>query len=996
MATVAVRAVDPRTGWLVMLHIIQLSDLHLSNDVLNAPQGRQGQVLANLESALIQTKREYAAEDAEWIVVLSGDIYDSAAMNDDTVRAIFDHLLGILDRTLESPTTLLLPGNHDVRSRGVIRVGGLWPWGNVFEILQRHLQSKPQLNDRVFLYGNEAPSLLWTVPRGSRPVDLAAYDSTYLPYGLFSAGGMVRAQDLLSLLPKLDTPPTPLVLLLHHHLIPTPVADFTLVQSPIRRLLKRLASNADYEEVMQTALGAGSALSALQRLGRPILALHGHKHYPSVRLLSGGAAVVENPDAPPDLGDILLLSAGSAGLVEEYLPGHGLPMPIWPSFNHVQIDRSGVTAHIVVYPPDQDKSSKSPWARPLYSASCDDIHWKPRSFPGPQQQSYGVPTPPRLDRNESAVRIGEGASRLAAARRSLHVERTLVAGPNPRLTEYAESIDCAKDATIRPVSGAKVSEESSHEVLLNTDGSSSYEVSNALYVFADDFAAAHDKRDAPFESIELLNRYHAKETKLSVSGLLSDCHLKPEECFGSVMDLTLGIERPVPLVWASDVATITVSHCPPRHRLRVYWPVKIREGSLMVRFWRAVCRWVVAATALAPERPGFRVPRWLSLVFGLASIGAIVLTGTAYLIASGRAYPTRPAEELTNPIDPARASYLRSLAALPVVPLSPPAREGYAAQKCLVQLVHRQTRVEQQRRNLRLSMARRDWFEARLNAGEPEARKWIAAESAEIDQLGSHVEHLIGNGSSVGSSTGLLILLLGAPILAAYVIARQARRAGLTAGRRREMLVPFVLMGMSTCIGAAYVTYRENVDPLKDSFDQNSLCFFTGSFWPAHLPIAAVGLVVSGALALAWAVSGASKAPAVDLRAPHCGVRPYLEFLEGWCFSATLITGVLTAISLASLASAPTRTGKTLAWIGVSAPVFALAVVVRLILCAHMVRDRYRSAVDGLSDWKNAQPDPTEGFLGLSPWKMPAAFVVAFGIVLKLLESSGAARLFGP
>lgn len=594
-----------------MLNLIHLSDLHLRSDLLTVPAGPQGQILECLESALTQTKLELAATAGESVVVVSGDIFDSASMSVPAVGEVFDRLLGILDRALGSPMVLLLPGNHDVRFRGIIRIAGIWPRNNVVAGLRTYLRDRPQLRDRILLCGHAAPRLLWPVPRGSRPVDMVAYDSTYLPYGLFSAGGMVRAPDLLSLLPKLGKTTRPLLLVLHHHLIPTPVADFTLVQRLLRGTLKRLASNADYEEVMQTALGAGSALSGLQRLGRPVLVLHGHKHYPSVRLLAGAAAAVDSSTRSADLGDILLLSAGAAGMVQEYVPGHGAPLPIWPSFNLVRIDDAKMEAHVVVYPPNQE-GDKRTWVRPLFSATRHHTHWRPRRCPSLQLQSPVAPPAPRLERNQSVVRIDAGRAGLSA-RRSLHVERILDPGPYPRLSRYAEGIDCAKDATIRPLSGAQLSPESSSEVLLVTDGRSSFEVANALYVFADDFAAAYDKRDAPFESVELLNRYSANQATLSVCGLTTRCGRAREECFASVTDLTLGTESPFALEWTDDVATITVRDCPARYRLRVYWPLEIRQSPVLARLWRAVGRSLAAAIAFlkrrgrvlgAPARPG--------------------------------------------------------------------------------------------------------------------------------------------------------------------------------------------------------------------------------------------------------------------------------------------------------------------------------------------------------------------------------------------------------
>ena len=55
----------------------------------------------------------------------------------------------------------------------------------------------------------------------------------------------------------------------------------------VGRVLPWLVANGDREELTMTALGAGSALTTLQTLGRAVLVLHGHKHYATARLLKG-------------------------------------------------------------------------------------------------------------------------------------------------------------------------------------------------------------------------------------------------------------------------------------------------------------------------------------------------------------------------------------------------------------------------------------------------------------------------------------------------------------------------------------------------------------------------------------------------------------------------------------------------------------------------------------------------------------------------------------
>src|SRR6185295_3507046 len=137
-----------------------------------------------------------------------------------------------------------------------------------------------------------APFLAQVVPPElyRQPFWIVAFDSTYLPSGWLSAGGMLRQEDILQAAAAIGdrNPDWPVLFLLHHHLVPTPLTDVGVVQvddTPqlvrwgVQQLLPRLVSNADREEMTMTALGAGTALSTLHGFGRAVLVLHGHKHY---------------------------------------------------------------------------------------------------------------------------------------------------------------------------------------------------------------------------------------------------------------------------------------------------------------------------------------------------------------------------------------------------------------------------------------------------------------------------------------------------------------------------------------------------------------------------------------------------------------------------------------------------------------------------------------------------------------------------------------------
>src|SRR4029077_19609617 len=125
-----------------------------------------------------------------------------------------------------------------------------------------------------------------------------------------------RLEDLLMAHARLPRDGRPVLVLTHHHLIPTPLTDVSHIDSSsasrfarwvVRTVLPTLVSYGDREELTMTALGAGTALTTLHTLGRAVLLLHGHKHVPTARLVTGMS---------DGCGDVLIASAGSAGTRE--------------------------------------------------------------------------------------------------------------------------------------------------------------------------------------------------------------------------------------------------------------------------------------------------------------------------------------------------------------------------------------------------------------------------------------------------------------------------------------------------------------------------------------------------------------------------------------------------------------------------------------------------------------------------------------------------------
>jgi len=286
-----------------MVLLFHLSDLHI--DAASTGQ----RVLFDV---LVETlRREKAACDAtQTALVITGDVFDSSTARPRVAIPVFLDLHARIAAALGcAAPTIVLPGNHDRRWRGLVGPHRT----ALFDALRQSVD--PQ---SIYVAGCRAPFLAEVVPRAFHglPADVVAYDSTYLPHGWVSAGGTIRQQDLLQAHSELDEDRTarPLLFLVHHHLIPTPLTDVSFIDSTgsmpravrwlLGKVLPTIVSNADREELTMTALGAGTALSTLHTFGRAVLLLHGHKHFPTARLLRG---LVE------ESGDVLVASAGIGG-----------------------------------------------------------------------------------------------------------------------------------------------------------------------------------------------------------------------------------------------------------------------------------------------------------------------------------------------------------------------------------------------------------------------------------------------------------------------------------------------------------------------------------------------------------------------------------------------------------------------------------------------------------------------------------------------------------
>jgi 3',5'-cyclic AMP phosphodiesterase CpdA len=551
--------------------LLHLSDLHLRGS-----DPGQALVLDKLVDAL-RAERDSAGARAV-SVVITGDIFDSAGEAPRLLTSFFDLHARILDALGAETPTVVLPGNHDRRWLGFVGPHRTQP----FRALARAAQGR-----RIFVAGTQSPILAEIVPEALHglPAHVVAYDSTYLPDGLIGAGGTLRLEDLLQVHAQLPDDDRPLVVLMHHHLIPTPVTDVSgldhthaprIARWLLRVAVPALVSHGDREELTMTALGAGTALSTLHAFGRPVLLLHGHKHVPTARLLRGMTS---------GCGDLLLASAGTAARRERV---HAARDPeaarLWPSFNVIELQADvGVSGRSLPAAADvvriesvsffPKRSSRPSIRRLLAHVRREGPKWELESG------TFRVEDPaPRVRRDEA--RFVLSPSTANTARWDFFCERTVELVPGARLRRYVEFVPSGNPEPSR----ARRTRRAGRRVELRTAGTTAYAGPAALCRTREEASRSYGA-DAAFESVSLLCRYGAQRATLS----LSKDHLTQVEPFASVTDLTTGRERPVRIVSAATDWMASAENCAPRSLLRIYWALPASDDPPSHR-WNAPFR----------------------------------------------------------------------------------------------------------------------------------------------------------------------------------------------------------------------------------------------------------------------------------------------------------------------------------------------------------------------------------------------------------------------
>jgi metallophosphoesterase superfamily enzyme len=544
------RAVIVRPRVTTVLH---LSDLHLlSGD----PDGEP--IRDSLLGALAEERRLRGPVD---LVVITGDLFDSGDVPTARAVAAWSALHEAMQRVLGAPPTVLVPGNHDRRRMGL--------FGPHSEDLFRALGQSA--GRELFVHGNRAPFLAAEVPRSlhRQPLDVVAYDSTQVVHGHLSAGGVVRSEDILEVAAGLPDEIAPLLFLLHHHLVPTPLTDVGPIEArrlgPVARwllhdALPKLVSHADREELTMTALGAGTALSTLHELGRPVVVLHGHKHVATARKLEGTRS---------RHGDVIVISGGSAGSSQSWTVGD-VPdaARLWPSFNVLELEEDAALSTLSV---DQvsfgykGRSSATVVRRTLLEAERDGARW--HLLPFASEERFSGRAAPHLAENRAAVRLCRSSR---PGRLDGTVKRSLVRGHPKRPHRYVESIEGLPGATLVHEG---LPREIPAQLALPIGRESRYELVGGLprsLAALGGRGARDGGAPVPFGAVKLVNRYASATAVLE----LAASEVDGRRVFASATDLGTGEERPLRLAARDrERAVVELSPCPARTLIQLHWPL---------------------------------------------------------------------------------------------------------------------------------------------------------------------------------------------------------------------------------------------------------------------------------------------------------------------------------------------------------------------------------------------------------------------------------------
>ena len=326
---------------------------------------------------------------------------------------------------------------------------------------------------------------------------------------------------------------------------------------------------------MMAALGAGTALSTLHTLGRAVLVLHGHKHNATARAVD---ATREGN------GDVLLVSAGSAGTARNAENTTRHAARIWPSFNIIELDEESVNVEAVAFGwKGRSRGVLDP--QPLVFAAKQGSQWKVAPMPAERE-----PVGPRLLLDAARFKLYPAVGR---GRWDVHVERRIEPDEEARLPHYVVSVD-------RPDEHARAFDDNGAlrgpaEVHLRAYDTVSWRVEGGALRSFEEARRVEGAMASPFGKLSMLVRYATARARLVLEGppkLLAGA-------FASATDVGSGLARPVPIRCVGRRAVVELAPCSARTMITVHWTL---DGTGVGAAARAVDEQVRLRSEPPPRR----------------------------------------------------------------------------------------------------------------------------------------------------------------------------------------------------------------------------------------------------------------------------------------------------------------------------------------------------------------------------------------------------------
>jgi hypothetical protein len=323
----------------------------------------------------------------------------------------------------------------------------------------------------------------------------------------------------------------------------------------VGRALPWLVSNADREEMTMTALGAGTALSTLHALRRATLVLHGHKHFPTARLVHG---------LSEDSGDVLIASAGSCGRREWIYASHRAESArLWPSFNLVQFNQDEVKLRAVSFSPKRKRQNVS---RRLAHVHREGVRWRAQVV-----NPRAMDTVRKVQLDEAIYTLSPSKSRPRETF-DLACERRVERAAGAQLKRYIDFIHALPAARLlrSPLRNLAMEPKRTDRttVELALDAVTHFEIAGAVCRSLAEAQSAYGPT-ASYEWIGLLSRYGGPVVRLALAR-----EGAPHDPFASVTDLVTGRERPAAFAPSVTHWEVRLEDCAPRTLIKIYWPLE--------------------------------------------------------------------------------------------------------------------------------------------------------------------------------------------------------------------------------------------------------------------------------------------------------------------------------------------------------------------------------------------------------------------------------------